>query len=354
MGGAVRGSVIDDSAEIVNMATKWSCPQCTLENQASAEACKACSRTRDSNSELSPAQIQERQQSGPVEWKRRPRQSPGSSLWGRIAGEWELYWSCPTCKRQNESTVCQCPFCGYIATNVSASGDPGQRPSSATGASIAVTLKKFVKKISGTEEARNTGRTDSVEVTGWTCSSCKFTNHPDLMYCEQCGRGFKLVKDTVTSRVLNTSNDPALDEIVTPGLLPKEKMVVPSPVPIPKDKVPVPGPLSDTHAETSFNKWVCPYCTAENDAQYSQCQVCEMPWSGNEDIEQINDLSISADVLPEPHAHSQSGSHVVSGDVPLLHQQSSLTVQEIREIEEMDAMDTYRHIVEEYKKVSAV
>ena len=330
------------------MATlsSWICPRCTLENQPSTQVCKACSYSPVSS--LPPVQ---REQSGRVEWKRRPRQS-SSSLWGRITGEWEIYWSCPTCKRQNESTVCQCPFCGYIATNVATSG---QQPAVTEGtSSISSTWNKFVKKLTGTEETHNTDKSDSVKTTGWSCTNCEFTNHPDLAYCEQCGHGLALVKDDIM--IQDDKALPATDKQKDVSVKESDpsRKIVPSPVPIPSKNVPVPNPI---YAETSFNEWECPYCTADNGAQNLNCQVCEIgmrPWSGNEDIEHLKDLSATA--LPKTHADSQPNSRATSSDVPLLRQQSSsshlLTVQEIRAIEEDIAMDTYKNIVKEYKKVS--
>ena len=288
-----------------------------------------CSKNRGSRSELPPAQ---KQLSGQVELKRRPRQSTGTTgLWKKLVGDWELYWSCPICKRQNESNVFQCPFCGYIASNIHDVSASGQPPMEGTITSM---WNRFLQKVLGTEAAQSTERSDPVEVRGWSCPDCKFINHPDLAYCEQCRYGL-VARDSIEQcddRELHKDEqqpNPPLEENGTAPSL------------VPSDSVPVPNPSSGVHAELSpqLDVWVCPYCTAHNRTQNLNCHVCEIgmrPWSGDED-----------ECINVSHTDSWSSSYATRR-----HSSHSLTVQEIREIEEGIAMDIYRNIVEEYKKVS--
>lgn len=350
------------------MATNWSCSQCTFSNKVSDELCRMCrtSRWEVENRDRSPTREITRE--GEVTLKRRRR----GGLFARLRGNWEMYWSCPQCTRHNDENMRICESCGYIATNIrnQKGASSSHQETRERTSNVGQFIKKVFRSISEDRREDITSVPSANPNQEWVCPQCTFTNHPELMYCEQCETAHVIQTDRPhphqpthshdsTNRtsehliVVPTNegevligNEAVLRTLTAPTTTEEERRQDEDTRIKPQSMYPTLSTL-ESQPSTSLpsNQWVCPICTAENSRQHSYCYICQLGVrpggvvNASTPITGMNDLSI--DVQSEPKI------------VSFQRQQSrSETVKDIQQRQQDHAMTIWYNIVEEYKRVS--
>ena len=350
------------------MSTNWSCSRCTFSNKVSDELCTMCRGSRWEVEQRDRSPNREITGEGEVTLKRRPRRG----FFARLRRGWEMYWSCPQCTRHNDENMRICEACGYIATNIRnqmGASSSHQETKERTG-SIGQFFKQVFRTINEDTREDVTPVPSINPNQEWVCPQCTFTNHPQLMYCEQCEavrvigtdrphphpptRSHDSTKRTSEHLIavptnegeLLIGNEEVLQILTTPTTNEEEKRQDGDTRIKPQHMYPSLSTL-DSQPSTSSpsDQWICPMCTAENSRQHSCCYICHLGVrpggvvDASTPITDMNDLSIDI----------QSESKTVS----FQRQQSrSETVKDIQQRQQEHAMTIWYNIVEEYKRVS--
>ena len=255
---------------------------------------------------------------GTVELKLKPRR--GSGVWSRLKGEQELYWSCPRCQWQNDEKAVRCQACGFKAINVSNSASHDSNNERKSSESFG--RFRFFKRVLLTqEESKNDSSVSNSTVShneGWACPQCTFLNHSDLFYCEQCG---------------NPPDDEGLFYQKGSPKLETRKPIIETESSVITPKTP---PKSKYKPERPSYQPVRPVPTQN---------ISHTEYTTKSDLEMERTLCI-----PNPKPNRSA-----SPTPKFQRQQSqSMTVEEIRQFDESEAMAIWYNIVLEYQKVSLV
>lgn len=317
----------------------WQCSKCTLHNSDEVDYCLACLTCR---SDQSTSSSFTNELCGPVKFTKQEL-SVRSLMKGRA-----VHWQCPTCHGKHESSIVRCTLCGFVRTNSYADESEGH--------GIGGRLKNWLSRVG--IEVIDTGAV-------WRCSVCFVENQGEAMACCVCGseRGAQgrsrqeYTKRTKNSTISHESRSP---EIPLPADFSKhtshnQKSALEIP----------PPPKFSREAQGGRDVWTCSECTYENSFAYSHCTMCNTskgkllyhlkplcsctPIDLAEATLAAIDLSRSASTSEDNQPSLPQNSTV--GRDPI-QRQHSLTVQEIRRLDEDKALAVWMTIVDEYKRVS--
>ena len=309
---------------------------------------------------------------GTVKLKLKPRR--GSGVWSRLKGEQELYWSCPRCQWQNDEKAVRCQACGFKAINVSNSASHDSNNERKSSESFG--RFRFFKRVLLTqEESKNDSSVSNSTVShneGWACPQCTFLNHSDLFYCEQCGNppddeGLFYQKGSpkleTRKPIIETESS-----VITPKTPPKSKYIPerPSYQPVRPPNLSHTNYTSKSDLETKLetrkptirpeSSVITPKTPPKSKYKperpsYQPVRPVPTPNISHTEYTTKSDLEMERTLcIPNPKPNRSA-----SPTPKFQHQQSqSMTVEEIRQFDESEAMAIWYNIVLEYQKVSLV
>ena len=309
---------------------------------------------------------------GTVELKLKPRR--GSGVWSRLKGEQELYWSCPRCQWQNDEKAVRCQACGFKAINVSNSASHDSNNERKSSESFG--RFRFFKRVLLTqEESKNDSSVSNSTVShneGWACPQCTFLNHSDLFYCEQCGNppddeGLFYQKGSpkleTRKPIIETESS-----VITPKTPPKSKYIPerPSYQPVRPPNLSHTNYTSKSDLETKLetrkptirpeSSVITPKTPPKSKYKperpsYQPVRPVPTPNISHTEYTTKSDLEMERTLcIPNPKPNRSA-----SPTPKFQRQQSqSMTVEEIRQFDESEAMAIWYNIVLEYQKVSLV
>ena len=231
------------------------------------------------------------------------------------------FWICKHCTLENPSPVLICLACSIQRDEFAVSNTP----------------KRRTKKM-------------------WACRKCTLKNPLDALICKACETPYsrKTGKHSTTKSILNPS--PNEQSFENDGE--KSQVKTPTNVQLMKSCNGV-----DANKETNESNRVktkkCSTCTYENSLESSKCEICESPLPNVQDLYDNNSISGSCEdisiglkskktAIKQEYSASKSSRPESSCSI----RQESELMDQLREVEESNARDLWKNIVQFCKNTS--